>query len=123
MPLVSVVLPLPRSPERRIMSGAFAREANSLPHAMVSSAECVTISSGTEADLLKKSVTSRGNGRSDAARQLPRSVGPSRCVLRGFTVQIRAKRENTEPIACTELPRERGQDAREDVAGTAFGKG
>ena len=42
MPLVSVVLPVPRSPVSSTSTGALRRLANSLPQAVVSSAEVVT---------------------------------------------------------------------------------
>ena len=54
MPLVRVVLPLPRSPERSTSAGGFNREANYLPHAVVSSGEWVMNSSATAANLLKQ---------------------------------------------------------------------
>src|SRR5207245_9006911 len=55
IPLASVVFPVPSSPDNRTRTGGFKRAANSLPHRMVSSAECVMNTSATLLQLPHKS--------------------------------------------------------------------
>src|SRR5882672_349648 len=122
MPLVSVVLPLPRSPERRIMSGAFTRLANSLPQAMVSSAEWVSSSSRTEGNLLQQFVAGQRDRRRNCAGELAGRIFPIGSLCGRRTVQVSAERKNTQPISCAELRSKRGEHASEDISRAAFGE-
>src|SRR5258708_35680212 len=98
MPLVSVVFPLPRSPESRISIGGFSRAANSLPHAVVSSAEWVMNSSATSANLLKQFEACVGQRPRNVAGKDARWIGVFDQRVRRAAVQPSAQRQNAQPI-------------------------
>src|SRR5258708_23746952 len=68
MPFVSVLFPLPSSPESSTSTGAFSVSANARPQATVSSAECVIASSATRLQLLQQFPPCHGH----RARHFPR---------------------------------------------------
>src|ERR1700680_638677 len=103
MPLVRVVLPEPRSPVRRTRTGGRSRLANSLPHCVVSSAECVMTSSLTRLQLLKELVARVGNGGGDFGGEQAGLVGIFRGGLGGFAVQVDAESKNARPVVGLEL--------------------
>src|SRR6266849_9225598 len=120
MPLVSVVFPLPSSPVSRTRMGGFRRLANSLPHSLVSSAECVIISSATPLQLLQQVAARAGDSGGDFRRQKAGLVGISHGYFGGFAVQVDAERENTSPIVGLELRSQRSEQSGQDVAGATF---
>src|SRR5258708_23438046 len=120
MPLVSVVFPLPRSPESRISIGGFSRAANSLPHAVVSSAEWVMNSSATSANLLKQFEACVGQRPRNVAGKDARWIGVFDQRVRRAAVQPSAQRENAQPILGAELSSQRRQDSGKHVARAAL---
>src|SRR5260370_36712712 len=68
MPLVKVVLPLPRSPVSSTNTGGFRRLAISLPQSVVSSADRVMASSLTPLQLPEELAPRTGNGGGNLAR-------------------------------------------------------
>src|SRR5260370_17890742 len=104
MPLVSVVFPLPRSPVSSTSMGGFRRLANSLPHWVVSSAECVMISSLTRLQLLKQSVARVGNGGGNFRGEQAGLVGIFRREFGGFAVQLDSERRDAPPLAYFQFP-------------------
>src|ERR1700737_436134 len=120
MPLVSVVFPLPRSPVRSTSMGGCRRLANSLPHCVVSSAECVMTSSVTRLQLLKELVARVGNGGGDFRGEQAGLVGILCGEFGSFAVQVDAEGEDARPMIGFELRGERGEYSRQDVAGAAL---
>src|SRR5712664_3965057 len=120
MPLVSVVFPLPRSPVSSTSTGGRRRLANSLPHWVVSSAECVMTSSLTRLDLLKELVARVGNGGGNFRGEQAGLVGIFRREFGGSAVQVDAERQDARPVIGFELRGERGKHSRQDVTGAAF---
>src|SRR5258706_6530663 len=103
MPLVSVVLPEPRSPVKRTSTGGRRRLANSLPHCVVSSAECVMTASLTRLQLLKELVAGVGNGGGNFGGEQSGLVGSFRCELGGLALQGDGQRENARSIIGLQL--------------------
>src|SRR5689334_3487794 len=115
MPLVSVVLPEPRSPVRRTRTGGRRRLANSLPQRVVSSAECVMTSamacSGTRLQLLEKLVARAGNGGGNFRGEQTGLVRVLRGELRGLSVEVNAERKDSGPVIGLELGGDCGENA------------
>src|SRR5260370_5282136 len=82
MPLVKVVLPLPRSPVSSTTTGGFRRLANSLPQSVVSSADRVMTSSLTPLQLPEELAPRTGNGGGNLA-------GHEAGLLGSFLSQVR----------------------------------
>src|SRR4029077_1744829 len=120
MPLVSVVLPVPKSPVRRTSTGGWRRLANSLPQRVVSSAECVITSSVTRLQLLEEEAAGMGNGGGDCRGERAGLVGIFTGEFGSFAVQIDAQGEDASPVIGLELRGERGEHSGQDVPGTTF---
>src|SRR6266478_10229361 len=116
MPLVSVVFPLPRSPVSSTSTGGRRRLANSLPHFVVSSAECVMISSFTRLQLLQELMARVRNGGGDFGGEQARFVSAFCGEFGGFAVQVHAECENARPVGGLELRGKGGEHARQDIA-------
>src|SRR5580698_100476 len=126
IPFVSVVFPLPKSPVSNTSSGAFSPRANSLPHAIVSSADRVTtlfasfaipprICSATPLQLPQKFQPRLRHCPRHFARHYPRQIRPPRRPFRRRPMQIHAQRQRPQPIVRLELPRHRRQHARQNI--------
>src|SRR5260370_40516963 len=124
MPLVKVVLPVPSSPVRRTSTGGLRRFENSLPQWLVSSPECVMISSGTEANLPQQVLTSPRNCSGDFAGQHARNIliSFSDEQIRRSTVQIDSQSKNANPVGSAELRGESGENSCQHVTRTALGE-
>src|SRR5882762_356683 len=120
MPLVSVVFPLPRSPESRISIGGFSRAANSLPHAVVSSAEWVMNSSATSANLLKQFEPCIGQRPRNVTCKDARWIGVFDQRVRRAAVEPRPQRKDAQPILGSELSCQRRQDSGKHVTRAAL---
>src|ERR1700688_2519455 len=122
MPFVNVVFPLPRSPVSKTRTGAVSRFASSRPQLVVSSEECVMISSATELNLPEETFPGSRNHLGyfvceDAGRfPLP---GKNICCS---SVQINSQRKHTQPILGTKLRGQCRKNAREHVPRATFGK-
>src|ERR1700739_3085452 len=114
MPLVSVVFPLPRSPVSSTSTGGCKRLANSLPHCVVSSADCVMTSSLTRLQLLKQLVARVGNGGGNFRGEQTGLVRIFCGEFGGFAVQVDAEREDARPVIGLELCGERGEHSGQD---------
>src|SRR5882757_2949094 len=115
IPLVSVVFPLPSSPVSSSSDGASRRFANSLPHAMVCSADRVMTSSPTPLQLPQKFPPCHRYRASHVAGHDPGQIGTRRRNLGGRPMQIHAERQNLQPIAGLELPGHRRQHSGQHV--------
>src|ERR1700720_4782490 len=122
MPLVSVVLPVPRSPVSRTSTGGFSRLANSRPQRVVSSAECVMTSSITPLQLLEKFMARSGDGCGNIGGQQAGLVGYRGGQFGRFAMEVDAQGERASPIVCFELGGQRGEQSGQDIAGAAFGE-
>src|SRR5579872_1623765 len=115
MPFVNVVFPLPRSPVNKTSTGAVSRFANSRPQFVVSSEECVMISSATF-DVSHELGARNGDVSGNFVRQDARQVCQTAKGLSRGAMQIHAKRQDAMPVGGAELRGESGQDACEHVA-------
>src|SRR5208283_10692 len=122
MPLVSVVLPLPSSPESSTSTGARSRAANRRPQAMVSSAECVMTSSGTLLQLLEQLAPRKREGMGHFAGQNAGGVALLREKLRSQTVQIDAQSEHAQEFTSAKLRNPGGQQPRQHIPGPPLGQ-
>src|SRR6476646_1318081 len=106
MPLVKVVFPLPSSPVSKTRTGAVSRFANSRPQFVVSSAECVMISSATELNLPKEGFPGVRNELSNFMRENAGRISLQAQHLRRDSVQINAQRQHAHPVLGAKLRRE-----------------
>src|SRR6266481_5879299 len=121
MPLVRVVFPVPRSPVRRTRTGGLRRFANSLPQWVVSSEECVMISSGTLSQLRNEATVGFREMLRDFTGE-ERGLR-ARCggIVGGQAVQIDAEREGPFPICGAKLRRHASENSRQHVSAAALG--
>src|ERR1700687_1583335 len=120
MPLVSVVFPLPRSPVSNTRMGGWRRFANSLPHCVVSSAECVMISSFTRLQLLQELMARTGNGGSYFSGEQAGLISIFYNEFGGFTMQVDAECEDSRPVGGFELRGKGRENSRQDIPGAPF---
>src|SRR5580765_7751523 len=120
MPLVRVVLPEPRSPVSRTSTGAWSLLENSLPHCVVSSAECVMTSSLTGLQLLKKLMARVRDRGSNFCGEQARLVSILRGELGSFAVQVDTKSKHARPVFSLKLRGQRCKNPRQNVAGPAL---
>src|SRR5579883_2217769 len=121
-----MVLPVPRSPESATRTGARSVFANSLPQAMVSSADCVTTSTAAvdldagDSDMVTKLLNEAMARLRHGIGDFPgKQAGRVRTVdgeIRCTPVQIHAERKDAGPILRAELPRDAGENSGEHVA-------
>src|SRR5579864_9701911 len=118
IPLVSVVLPLPRSPVSSTRTGARSFDAISRPLAMVSSEEWVT---NSLAGMFPLPENMRVRFR-DCVDQVGSDQGRfpnAQCGdIAGEAVQVHAEAEHARPILDAKLRRQAGEDSGEHVAGS-----
>src|ERR1051325_8873329 len=115
-PFVRVVFPVPKSPVRSTKIGVFRRLANSLPHWMVSSAECVMISSGKVAQLHENSMVSGREGVGYFACQKPGFGSLGVGFVASPTVKINTKGQCAVPVLYAEQGSHSGKNSRQHVA-------
>src|ERR1700716_2945035 len=120
MPLVSVVFPVPNSPVSKTSTGAVRRFENSLPQLVVSSGECVMISSGTLAQLLEEFQPSVGHGVRNLTGEEAGQISSARCQLRRQAVKIDPEAQHARSVVRAELRSERREDSGEDIARSAL---
>src|SRR5579864_587200 len=119
MPLVSVVLPLPRSPFNSTRTGGRSFDAISRPLAMVSSEECVTNSlAGTFP--LREDTRVRFRDRVDQIGSDQGRFPNARCGdVTSEAVQVHAEAEHARPILNAKLRGQAGKIGRAHIAGSA----
>src|SRR5260370_39442921 len=98
MPLVSVVFPLSSSHASNTTTGGRRRFANSLPHRVVSSAECVMISSLTRLQLLKELMARVGHSGGNFRGEQTGFIGIFCREFGGFSMQGDDKGEDEHPV-------------------------
>src|SRR5258708_31430218 len=120
MPLVSVVFPLPRSPASNTTTGGRRRFGNSLPDRVVSSAECVMISSLTRLQLLKELMARVGHSGGNFRGEQTGFIGIFCREFGGFSMQVDAKGEDAHPVPSFELRVETADHSRHDSPRAPF---
>src|SRR5260370_432668 len=121
MPLVNVVLPVPKSPVRRTSTGGWRRLENSLPQLVVSSAEWVMNSSAT----LKLPNEPATGGRDVLHNLLGQHAGNFMRldgVFGSDPMQVDAKSQDTMPVLSAKLSCEPGKQAGKHITRSAFGQ-
>src|SRR5258708_22690230 len=102
MPLVNVVLPVPKSPVRRTSMGGWRRLENSLPQLVVSSAEWVMNSSAT-LKLPNEPAAGRWDVLHDLLGQHSGKFVRLGGVLGRDPMQVDAKSQDTMPLLSPKL--------------------
>src|SRR5580704_6624229 len=109
MPLVSVVFPLPNSPESKTSVGARSFSASFRPQAMVSSAECVKTSSVTLLQLLEQFPASKRDCVGHFAGKNSGGIGLFGEKIGGAAVEINSQRHDSKQIVGAKLSDEAGK--------------
>src|SRR5260370_23337270 len=122
MPLVKVVLPLPRSPVSSTSTGGCRGLAISLPQSVVSSADRVMTSSLTPLKLPEEWAPRTGNGGGNLAGHEAGLLGSCRRQFGRHAVQVYAERQRTGPVIRFELSGQCRKQSGQDIAGAAFRK-